>query len=71
MSTPVRLSASDPEEERALYKIVRLDTMADVPGLILAASRETGLCLLRASPAGESKEYSFGPDGLRIVRSRR
>ncbi|MGH7030001.1 MAG: hypothetical protein ACREEZ_06205 [Stellaceae bacterium] len=63
---PRKLTAFDPESERRRYKIVRCDTMADVPGLILSASIETGLCLLRQSN-GASQEFNFGPDGLRIV----
>ena len=66
----MKLSGRDPEELRACYKIVRRDTLADVPGLILSASEETGLCLVRESPAGGSQEYNFGPDGLRLVRKR-
>ena len=63
---PYKLTAVDPESERARYKIVRRDNMTDVPGLILSASVETGLCLLR-HPNGAAQEYNFGPDGLRIV----
>ncbi len=63
---PRKLTAVHPENERRQYKIVRRDTMADVPGLILSASVETGLCLLRDS-RGASQEFNFGPDGLRIV----
>ena len=63
---PLRLTAADPESERARYKIVRRDLMQDVPGLILSASVESGLCLLR-QPDGASQEFNFGPDGLRIV----
>jgi hypothetical protein len=67
---PTKLTAVDPESERALYKVVRRDTMADVPGLILSASEETGLCLLRLA-TGEAQEYNFGPGGIRIVAARR
>lgn len=63
---PRKLAATDPESERQRYKIVRRDLMADVPGLILSASVETGLCLLRKSD-GSSQEFNFGPDGLAIV----
>jgi hypothetical protein len=63
---PRKLTAVDPETERRRYKVVRCDTMADVPGLILSASVETGLCLMR-STNGASQEFNFGPDGLRIV----
>jgi hypothetical protein len=67
---PQKLTALDPESERARYKIVRRDTMNDVPALILSASVQTGLCLLRDA-AGASQEYNFGPDGLRIAVARR
>lgn len=63
---PRKLTAVDPESERARYKIVRRDTLADVPGLILAANVETGLCIVRDA-AGASIEHNFGPDGLSIV----
>jgi hypothetical protein len=64
---PYRLTADIPETERARYVIVRLDTLAEVPGLILSASQETGLCLLRLA-SGEAQEYNFGAEGLRIAR---
>jgi hypothetical protein len=67
---PQKLTALDPESERARYKIVRRDTMDDVPGLILSASVETGLCLLRKT-TGEAQEYNFGPSGLVIAVARR
>jgi len=67
---PRKLTAIDPESERRRYKIVRRDTMEDVPGLILSASVEAGLCLLRLS-SGASQEFNFGPDGLRIVTAAR
>lgn len=63
---PLVFTAADPESTRARYKIVRLDSGADVPGLILSASVDSGLCLLR-NAAGESAEHSFGVNGLRIV----
>lgn len=63
----MKLSAFDSEEMRARYKIVRRDRLTDVPGLILSASEETGLCLVRTSLAGGSQEYNFGLGGLRIV----
>lgn len=67
---PRKLTAVDPEEERRRYKIVRRDTYEDVPGLILSANVDTGLCLLRLSN-GTSQEHNFGPDGLRIVAASR
>jgi hypothetical protein len=66
---PVILSAADPESDRRRYAVVRLDTMAIVPGLILAANCDTGMCLLRVGD-GEPAEHHFGPNGLRIVARR-
>lgn len=63
---PERLTAVDPESDRRRYKIIRTDTMQDVPGLILSASVETGICMVR-NAVGESVEHNFGPRGLRIV----
>ena len=60
------LTGHDPESTRVRYKIVRRDSLADVPGLILSASESTGLCLLRDTN-GAIQEYSFGPNGLSIV----
>jgi hypothetical protein len=67
---PRKLTAVDPESERRRYKIVRRDTMEDVPGLILSANVESGLCLVRLSN-GASQEFNFGPEGLRIVTASR
>jgi hypothetical protein len=67
MIEPTKLSFAHPESERLLYKVVRRDTMEDVPGLILLASVESGACFLRGAD-GSNKEFEFGPDGLRIVR---
>jgi hypothetical protein len=67
---PRVLTPTDPEHERARYKIVRRDNFQEVPGLILSANVETGLCLLR-DKQGDSKEYNFGPDGICIVTAAR
>jgi hypothetical protein len=63
---PNTLTAANSESERRRYTVVRLDKMEIVPGLILAANCETGMCLLRDN-RGDSKEHHFGPRGLRIV----
>lgn len=66
---PTKLTAADAEDERRRYKIVRTDTMVDVGekgSLILQASVDNGLCLLR-HPNGSSQEFNFGPNGIRIV----
>lgn len=65
---PTLLNATDPEEERRRYQIVRLwDCRAFEPtALILSASTEAGICMLRLAN-GASQEFNFGPNGFRIV----
>jgi hypothetical protein len=70
MTLPRRLGADDPESERTRWKIVRADTLADVPGLILEANVDTGSCLMR-NASGVSQKHDFGPEGLRIVAAER
>ena len=67
---PTKLTAEDKESIRRLYKIVRLDRMEDVPGLILAAYVESGLCILRIGhdAEGPTEEHNLGQGGLRIIR---
>jgi hypothetical protein len=54
------------------WKVVRLDLFEDVPGFIVAADEESGFCTLNVRKPGtdefEAKTYSFGLNGLRIVR---
>ena len=68
---PRKLTAVDPESERRRgTRSCAATRWQDVPGLILSANVETGLCLLRQSN-GASQEFNFGPDGLRIVTAAR
>jgi hypothetical protein len=64
---PRVLTSVDPESERAKYKIVRADSMTDVSpdSLILSASVESGLCLLRHL-SGTTQEFAFNENGLII-----
>jgi hypothetical protein len=55
--------------DKAKWKIVRLDDLTDVDGLIVTANDETGECCVQVS--GETKTLSFGPRGIRIVGRRR
>lgn len=66
MMLPTKLTAVDPESERARYKIVRRDNFADVPGLILSANVDSGICMLRDAK-GAVQEFNLQPDGFRIV----
>jgi hypothetical protein len=62
------LLSSVDEKIRGRYRIVRLDFINGgvVDGDIISASEKTGLCLVRLKP-DVTKDYNFGPDGLRIV----
>jgi hypothetical protein len=62
---PRRLSHDAPEAERRLWRVVRLDTHQELPGLILAADCDTGACTMKEGDA--AKDYSLGPQGLAIV----
>lgn len=72
---PRILSSSDTEDDRRRWKIVRLDSGRDVPGLILEANADTGHAVTRtffaADPgqpvAHEDKKHEFGPNGFAIV----
>jgi hypothetical protein len=59
--------------DKARWKIVRTDSYADVLGDIITADEATGeCCLMVKTPGGEeSKTFSFGPSGIRIVGRRR
>lgn len=63
---PMKLTAEVPETVRRRYQVVKLDTLMPVPGLIVAASVETGLCMLKDS-MDQTQEYNFGPDSIKIV----
>jgi hypothetical protein len=49
------------------YKVVRLDTMTDVPGKVMSASNETGVCLMQLE-SGDVLEFNLGAFGLIIVK---
>ncbi len=52
-------------EDRGHFKIVRADSLTDVPGEIITADEATGKCSVHVG--GETKMLSFGPGGIRIV----
>lgn len=70
---PTKFTGEEPEEDRKLWKIVRRDTFADVPGLIMSADVQTGSCSLKTLvPGGDAiTKHEFGADGLRIVPAKR
>ena len=55
---PQKLDATSPEALRRVYKIVRLDSYADVPGDIVAADTQAGTCTLK-DKGGEDKSYEL------------
>jgi hypothetical protein len=56
------------DEFRKRWKIVRTDTMTDMPGRIISANEVTGECSLDIG--GETRTLNFGPRGFKIVPRR-
>ena len=55
--------------QKAPWKVVRTDSYTDVDGEIFTADEATGECCVRVG--GETKTFSFGTCGIRIVPRRR
>lgn len=65
----MKLESYHSAEEKAKWKIVRADSLADVPcDEIVSADEDTGECKVRIK--GEEKTLSFGPGGIRVVGKR-
>ena len=64
----MKLESYHSTEDKAKFKIIRLDNYTDVPGDIITADEATGDCCLQV--AGETKTFNFGC-GIRIVGRRR
>jgi hypothetical protein len=76
---PRKIEHDVPEAERRRWQIVRLDTYQVVPGLILSANCDTGVCTLsvvtgsvtgedgKKTATTEVRDLSFGPGGLAII----
>lgn len=68
---PLKLTTAEPESERALWRVVRLDNHETLPGLIVTADAATGLALMQVRPKADGdlgqQEFALGPNGLRIV----
>ncbi len=69
----MKLESYAPNEDKAKWKIVRTDfggpDGGDVEGEIVTADEATGECCLQVG--SETKTFSFGPRGIRIVERRR
>jgi hypothetical protein len=64
--TPRKLSGEHPESERRRWRVIRADTMQELPGEILSADADSGACVLKQSN-GEAKDFSLGAGGLIIA----
>ena len=73
----MRLETWHSAEERRRWKIVRTDTYTDVPGEIISADEATGECCLQITvyengqAKTETKQLSYGPNGIRICPRKR
>jgi hypothetical protein len=65
----LKLESWHSTEDKQRWKIVRTDDYTDVAGDIITADEFSGECCLCV--AGETKTFSFGPRGIRIVGRRR
>jgi hypothetical protein len=65
----VKLESFHSEEDKARWKIVRTDDFSELPGKIISACEDSGECVLVVG--GESKSYSLGARGFRIVSAGR
>ena len=64
----MKLETWHSSEDKARWKVVRTDNYEDVPGEIVTADEATGECAVHVG--GETKTFSLGPGGLRIVARR-
>ena len=63
---PRKLTGEDCEALRRRYRIVRADTFQELPGLILSADADSGVCVMKLAN-GEAKDFSLGAGGLIIA----
>jgi hypothetical protein len=61
----MKLESWTSAEDKARWKVVRTDNYADVPGDIVTADEATGECSMHVG--GETKTFSFGPGGIRLI----
>jgi hypothetical protein len=66
----MKLESWHSTEQKLPWKIVRTDDYSDVKfDAIVSADEDTGECCIQVG--GETKTFSFGPRGIRIVGRRR
>jgi len=63
---PEKIENGAPEEERKRWKLVRRDSLADIPGLIVYADVLSGKAVLQQVD-GTNKNIDVGPHGLLIL----
>jgi hypothetical protein len=63
---PRKLANDVDEAIRRRYRIVRLDTHEELPGEILSADADNGVCVMKEA-SGAAKDYSLGPGGFVII----
>jgi hypothetical protein len=67
---PRRLAADQPAAERRRWRVVRLDTHAELPGEIVSADADAGIATMQGAD-GAAQDYSFGAGGIAIVGKER
>lgn len=65
----MRLESWNDAAHKRRFKLVRTDDYTDVEGEIITADSDSGECCLMVG--GETKTFSFGANGIRIVGRRR
>lgn len=67
----MKIESSQSREDKAKWKIVRLDSFTDVQGELVSADEDTGefsVVVPNADRSGtETKTVTLGPGGIRIV----
>lgn len=68
---PRSLNLLNPESERILYKVIRLDNYSELPGIIISANVDNGLVLMQVKPKTPQdigqQEFSLGANGIIIL----
>lgn len=57
-------------ENAVLYQVVRSDSLAAVPGVLVSADEDTGQVIM-LDRTGEKKVYELGPRSIRILPKHR
>lgn len=63
----MKIEAGASLEQKALYKLVDMDSYRDIPGKILEADEQEGTAKVM-DRTGEAREIKTRPNGFRIMR---